>query len=256
MQNNSNKYLYNPEGLKQTTKEDMAENLWDFSKVKEQGEDIGLKESELKEIFMTKVKANKDIVRAIEWNNIRIKNSDGKYEYWKIASGKNGEMIKFEENKLSKEIQEKVIDDMKKDLGIIGSIEDIKFKYRRSDEKRKITTDRDKAGNRAIKDVSKETIESFMKTETIEDKKIKLELLGPAKETITLDINDRIYQNISSEKLEKNGYYKDMFESRLGVGSDKEISVNNETYKTYLKTNEENKENRIIFESQVGSGKQ
>jgi hypothetical protein len=37
----------------------------------------------------------------------------------------------------------------------------------------------------------------------------------------------------------------------LDETSDKEITVENEIYKAYLKSNKERKENRIIFESQV-----
>jgi hypothetical protein len=246
---NPNKYIYNPDGLKETTNEDMAKDLRDFDRVKVQGENVGLKESELKEIFMTKFKENKDIDKATEGNNIRIKNNNGKNEYWKISST-NGETIKFEDNKTAKEIQEKVVDDMKKDLAIIGSIENIKFKYRRSDERRKTTTDRDKAGNWTIKDINKETITNFIKTEAEEEKKIVLELLGPADETITLDINDNVYKKLKSKDLE-NGYYKDLFESTLDAGDDKEVAVNNESYKIHLESDINSKENRIIFESQV-----
>jgi len=251
---NPNKYIYNPDGLKETTNEDMAKDLRDFERVKVQGENVGLKESELKEIFMTKFKENKDIDKGTKGNNIMIKNNNGKNEYWNISS-KNEETIKFKKNETAKEIQEKVVDEMKKDLAIIGSIENIKFKYRRSDEKRETTTDRDKAGNWTIKDINKETIKDFIKTDAEEEKKIVLELLGPANETITLDINDNVYKKLTSKDLE-NGYYKDLFESTLDDGDDKEVTVKNETYKIHLESDTNSKENWIIFESQVESGNQ
>lgn len=139
---------------------------------------------------------------------------------------------------------------MKKDLSIIKSIENIQFKYRRNDEKKKVIEAWNKAGNRTIKDLEKQTIKDFINKETIEDKKLTLQLLGPSKETITLDMNDDLYQKIKAKDLE-NGYYEDLFESKLDDTSDKEITVENENYKTYLKSNKESKENRIIFESQV-----
>jgi len=133
----------------------------------------------------------------------------------------------------------------------LGAIENIKFKYRRNDEKKKSTTDWDKAGNRTIKDLDKKTIQEFINKETVEDKKIKLQLLGPAKETITLDINDRIYQKIKTKDLKENGYYNNLFENTLDDWAEKETTVQNEKYKVYLKSNEESKEHQIIFESQV-----
>lgn len=251
-ENNPNKYLYNKEWIKETTSDEIAKDLRDFDRFWEITTLNGLNEAELKETFVAKYKSNEKIDKAIRGDNIRIKNNEGKYEYWNISSNGDGDKIRFEENTTSKEIQEKVIDDMKKDLAIIWSIEKIKFKYRRDDEKRKILTDWDKAGNRTIQDVGKQTIQSFMNAEKIEDKKINLQLLGPSKETITLDINDNIYKNIESKDLE-NGYYKNLFESKLGNEADKEIKIQNETYKIHIESNKEKTENQIIFESQVQS---
>lgn len=252
---NKNKYLYNKEWLKQITSDEMAKDLWDYDNFKALKNLGGLKESELKVIFMTKFKADKNIDKATNGDNIRIKNNKWKYEYRNISS-KDGEKIEFEENEISKEIQEKIIDDMKKDLIILWSIENIKFKYRRNDEKSKKITPWDKAGNWTIKDIEKQSIEDFIKKETIADKKITLQLLGPAQETITLDINDGIYEDLQSKDLKANGYHKNLFESRLSDGADKEATVQNEKYKAYLQSNEESKEYRIIFESQVESGNQ
>lgn len=148
----------------------MAKDLRDYDNFKTLKALGGLKESELKEIFITKFKAHKDIEDATNSDNIRIKNSQGKYEYRKISS-KNGETIRFEENEISKEIQEKIVDNMKKDLAIVASIENIKFKYRRSDEKKNVFNERDKAGSRTIKDLEKTTIQEFMKKEDVSEKK-------------------------------------------------------------------------------------
>ncbi len=82
---NKNEYLYNKEGLKQTTKEDMAKDLRDYDVFKNLPNAAGLKESELKDIFMDKFKNHKDIDEATEGDNIRIKNGYGKYEYRKIS---------------------------------------------------------------------------------------------------------------------------------------------------------------------------
>lgn len=248
---NKNKYLYNKEWLKQITSDEMAKDLRDYDSFKALKNLGGLKESELKEIFIAKFKADKNIDKAINGNNIRIKNNKWKYEYRNISS-KDGEKIEFEENEISKEIQEKIVDDMKKDLIILWSIENIKFKYRRNDEKSKKITPWDKAGNWTIKDVEKQSIKDFINKETIAEKKISLQLLGPTKETITLDINDGIYEDLQSKDLKANGYHKNLFESKLGDGADKETTVQNEKYKAYLQSNEESKEYRIIFESQVG----
>ncbi|MFA7298871.1 MAG: hypothetical protein WC010_04475 [Candidatus Absconditabacterales bacterium] len=250
-ENNKDKYLYSQEGLKPTTAEDMAKDLRDYDNFKTL-KNTGLKESELKVIFMTKFKASGKIDKATNGDNIRIKNNKGKYEYWKISSKDNGETIKFEENTISKEIQEKIVDDMKKDLIILGSIENIKFKSRRNDESKKTIVDWNKAGNWTIKDLDKKTIEGFINQETVENKKLTLQLLGPAEESITLDINDKIYQKLESKDL-KNGFYEDLFESKLADDSDKEATVQSENYKVYLKSNKEKKEQRIIFESQVES---
>lgn len=179
----------------------MGKDLRDYDNFKNSTTLAGLTEKELKEIFMTKFEADKNIDKATNGDNIRIKNNNGKYEYWKISSKKDDEKIAFEENSISKEIQEKVIDDMKKDLSIIKSIENIQFKYRRNDEKRKVIEARNKAGNWTIKDLDKQTIKDFINKETVEEKKLNLQLLGPSKETITLDMNDGIYQKIKSKDL-------------------------------------------------------
>ncbi len=249
-ENNKNKYLYNQEGLKTTTPEDMAKDLRDYDNFKNLTNLEWLKESELKEIFTAKFIANKNTAKATEGDNIRIKNEQGKYEYIKISS-KDETTIKFDENKLSKEIQEKVVDDIKKDLIILGAIENIKFKYRRSDEKKKTATDRNKAGNWTVKDLKKEKIKEFINKETVEEKKLILQLLGPAKETMTLDINDKVYQKLTAKDIPANGYYKNLFDSKLGDGADKEATVLNEKYKVNLQSNDEKKEYQVIFESQV-----
>jgi len=228
----------------------MAKDLRDYDEFKTLKNLGGLKESELKEIFMTKFKVNENIDKAISGDNIRIKNNNGKYEYRNISS-KDNETIKFKENTVSKEIQEKVVDDMKKDLTILGAIENIKFKYRRNDENKKTITPWDKAGNRTIKDIEKQTIQDFINTEDVTNKKIKLHLLGPAKEDITLDLNDKIYQKLESKDINANGYYKNLFEKKLGDGADKTTTVQKENYKAYLQSNEDSKEYWIIFESQV-----
>ena len=253
-ENNTNKYLYNKEGLKPITSDDMAKDLRDYDKFGNTST-LGLNEIELKEIFVNKYKANENIDKATRGDNIRIKNSNGKYEYWNISSSSDGEKIKFEENNISKEIQEKVIDNIKKDLAIIGSVENIKFKYRRNDEKRKTLTDWNKAGNRTIKDIEKQTIKDFINQEKGEDKKISLKLLGPARENITLNINNNIYKNLEAKELGKNGYYKDIFETKLADKEDKELNVQNEKYKVHIESDKQNKENRMIFESQVAKGK-
>ncbi len=145
-------------------------------------------------------------------------------------------------------------DNIKKDLAILASIENIRFKYSRSDEKKDIN-DWHKAGNRTIKDLKKTDVTDFIKKENSSEKKLSLQLLGPAETTITLDINDGIYEKIDAEDLAK-GYYKNLFEEKLGDGADKEATVQEEKYKVYLKSDDEKKENRIIFESQVETAKQ
>lgn len=62
----------------------MAKDLRDYDNFKNFTLLAGLTEEELKEIFMTKFESDKNIDKATNGDNIRIKNNNGKYEYWKI----------------------------------------------------------------------------------------------------------------------------------------------------------------------------
>jgi hypothetical protein len=175
---NSNKYIYDETGINEATKEEMAEDLRDYDDFKELNNLGGLNEKELKDIFKEKFEVHKDISSISTDNLIRIKNNDGKYEYREISGEDKGNKIIFEEEKITKKIQKEIIDDMKKDLLIIASLEHFQLRYRRSDQsQKKETSPWNKAGNRAIKDIEKEKIKEFIQKEDKEDKEIIVEIL-------------------------------------------------------------------------------